>query len=42
MTVTGAPHRIHTHDDGTEEWMTFFEDPDGNTLALMASARAAG
>ncbi len=32
----GAPHRIHTHEDGTEEWMTFFEDPDGNTLALMA------
>jgi DNA-binding CsgD family transcriptional regulator/catechol 2,3-dioxygenase-like lactoylglutathione lyase family enzyme len=41
VTVTGAPHRIHTHDDGTEEWMTFFEDPDGNTLALMASVRAA-
>jgi len=39
VAVTGAPHRIHTHDDGTEEWMTFFEDPDGNTLALMASVR---
>ena len=33
---TGAPHRIHTHDDGSEEWMTFFEDGEGNTLALMA------
>lgn len=33
---TGAPHRIHTHDDGTEEWMTFFEDGEGNTLALMS------
>lgn len=32
----GAPHRIHTHDDGIEEWMTFFEDPDGNVLALMS------
>lgn len=32
----GAPHRIHTHDDGTEEWMTFFEDGEGNTLALMS------
>ena len=32
----GAPHRIHTHDDGTEEWMAFFADPDGNTLALMS------
>ena len=31
-----APHIIHTHDDGTEEWMTFFEDGEGNTLALMA------
>jgi DNA-binding CsgD family transcriptional regulator/predicted enzyme related to lactoylglutathione lyase len=38
---TGAPHRIHTHDDGTEEWMTFFEDGEGNTLALMSSVRAA-
>jgi DNA-binding CsgD family transcriptional regulator/predicted enzyme related to lactoylglutathione lyase len=33
---TGAPHLIHTHDDGTEEWMTFFEDGEGNTLALMS------
>jgi DNA-binding CsgD family transcriptional regulator/predicted enzyme related to lactoylglutathione lyase len=38
---TGAPHRIHTHDDGTEEWMTFFEDGEGNTLALMSSVRPA-
>ena len=38
---TGAPHRIHTHDDGTEEWMTFFEDGEGNTLALMSSVPAA-
>ena len=36
-TLQGAPHRIHTHDDGTEEWMAFFEDPDGNTLAFMAA-----
>jgi DNA-binding CsgD family transcriptional regulator/catechol 2,3-dioxygenase-like lactoylglutathione lyase family enzyme len=41
ISVTGAPHRIHTHDDGTEEWMAFFQDPDGNTLALMASVRPA-
>jgi DNA-binding CsgD family transcriptional regulator/predicted enzyme related to lactoylglutathione lyase len=33
---SGAPHRIHTHDDGTEEWMAFFEDGEGNTLALMS------
>jgi DNA-binding CsgD family transcriptional regulator/catechol 2,3-dioxygenase-like lactoylglutathione lyase family enzyme len=36
VTFQGAPHRIHTHDDGTEEWMAFFDDPEGNTLALMA------
>ena len=38
VTVQAAPHRIHTHDDGTEEWMAFFEDPDRNTLAFMATA----
>jgi len=38
----GAPHRIHTHDDGTEEWMAFFDDPDGNTLALMSRVPPAG
>jgi predicted enzyme related to lactoylglutathione lyase len=32
---SGAPHRIHTHDDGSEEWMTFFADGEGNTLSLM-------
>jgi predicted enzyme related to lactoylglutathione lyase len=36
----GAPHRIHTHDDGSEEWMSFFEDGEGNTLALMARVAA--
>ena len=33
---THAPHMIHRHADGTEEWMAFFEDPDGRPLALMA------
>jgi catechol 2,3-dioxygenase-like lactoylglutathione lyase family enzyme len=32
----GAPHMIHRHEDGTEEWMAFFEDVDGQLLALMA------
>jgi methylmalonyl-CoA/ethylmalonyl-CoA epimerase len=27
---------IHRHADGTEEWMCFFEDPDGRPLALMS------
>jgi len=40
---TGAPHVIYTDDvTGSEEWMTFFEDGEGNTLALMARAEAAG
>ena len=35
-----APHMIHRDDTGTfgaageEEWMAFFKDPGGNTLAL--------
>ncbi len=34
---TGAPHRIYTDEaTGTEEWMAFFEDGEGNTLALMS------
>jgi len=32
----GAPHLIHRHPDGTEEWMAFFDDVDGSLLALMA------
>ena len=32
----GAPHLIHRHEDGTEEWMAFFTDPEERTLALMA------
>jgi len=33
---TGAPHLIHTHDNGVEEWMAFFKDPEGRPLALLA------
>jgi len=36
-----APHRIHTHANGTEEWMGFFKDPDGRPLALMAQMKGA-
>lgn len=36
-----APHKIHTHADGTEEWMGFFKDPEGRTLALMAQVKGA-
>ena len=32
----GVPHMIHKHDDGVEEWMAFFDDGEGNTLALIS------
>ena len=31
-----APHMVHQHDDGVEEWMAFFNDPDGRPLAIMS------
>lgn len=34
--AVSAPHMIHTHEDGTEEWMAFFNDPDGQPLGLMS------
>lgn len=37
----GAPHLIHRHESGVEEWMAFFEDPDGHLLALMAQVPSA-
>lgn len=38
---THAPHMIHRHEDGTEEWMAFFQDDQGRPLALMTQVRAA-
>jgi DNA-binding CsgD family transcriptional regulator/catechol 2,3-dioxygenase-like lactoylglutathione lyase family enzyme len=32
----GAPHMIHRHPDGMEEWMAFFDDLDGELLAIMS------
>ena len=29
------PQLIFTHDSGVEEWMAFFADGEGNTLALL-------
>ena len=40
VSFTGPPHRIHTHADGTEEWMAFFIDLEGRPLALMAQVKA--
>jgi len=35
-----APHMIHRHADGTEEWMAFFKDNEGRPLALMTQVAA--
>ena len=35
-----APHMIHKHADGTEEWMAFFNDNEGRPLAIMSQAKA--
>jgi len=37
---THAPHLVHRHGDGTEEWMAFFKDPDGRPLAIMSQITA--
>jgi hypothetical protein len=29
------PHKIHQHQDGSEEWMAFFTDLEGRPLGLM-------
>ncbi len=39
-TFVNAPHMVHRHEDGTEEWMAFFNDPDERPLAIMASVEA--
>jgi DNA-binding CsgD family transcriptional regulator/catechol 2,3-dioxygenase-like lactoylglutathione lyase family enzyme len=36
---TNAPHLIHRHPDGTEEWMAFFNDPEGRPLAIMSQVK---
>jgi DNA-binding CsgD family transcriptional regulator/catechol 2,3-dioxygenase-like lactoylglutathione lyase family enzyme len=35
-----APHLIHRHEDGTEEWMAAFEDTEGRILELMTQVRS--
>jgi hypothetical protein len=35
-----APHLIHRHEDGTEEWMAAFQDNEGRPLQLMSQVRA--
>jgi DNA-binding CsgD family transcriptional regulator/catechol 2,3-dioxygenase-like lactoylglutathione lyase family enzyme len=36
-----APHLIHRHADGTEEWMAFFADNEGRPLGIMCQVPAA-
>lgn len=36
--LINAPRMIHRHEDGKEEWMAFFNDPDGRPLAIMSVA----
>ena len=40
VSFTNAPHMVHRHEDGTEEWMAFFEDDDHRPLALMTQVRS--
>ena len=35
-----APHMIHRHADGTQEWMAIFEDPEARALAIMQQVPA--
>ena len=39
VTFTGAPHMIFRHPDGTEEWLTFFQDPGGGLLSLISQKK---
>jgi len=34
-----APHLIHRHADGIEEWMAHFHDPEGRPLAIMSQVK---
>lgn len=38
VVFVSAPHMIHRHENGVEEWMAFFNDPQGRPLAIMAQA----
>ena len=39
VAFTDAPHLIHRHGDGAEEWMAFFKDNDGRPLAIMCQIK---
>ena len=35
------PRMIHRHENGVEEWMAFFNDPEGRPLGIMAQVTPA-
>ena len=37
-----APHMIHRHPDGTEEWLAFLNDNEGRPLAISAQVKTPG
>jgi DNA-binding CsgD family transcriptional regulator/catechol 2,3-dioxygenase-like lactoylglutathione lyase family enzyme len=39
VVFNGAPHMIYKHPDGTEEWLTFFDDPGGGILSLISQVK---
>jgi len=42
IAFVNAPHMIHRHGDGTEEWMAFFNDLEDRPLAIMSQTPPAG
>ena len=40
--ISNQPNLIHTHEDGTEEWMAFLLDPEGRPLGLMSTVKESG
>jgi DNA-binding CsgD family transcriptional regulator/catechol 2,3-dioxygenase-like lactoylglutathione lyase family enzyme len=34
-----APHMVHRHADGTEEWLSMLKDPEGRPIGIMAQAK---
>jgi catechol 2,3-dioxygenase-like lactoylglutathione lyase family enzyme len=39
LEFTAAPHMVHRHGDGSEEWLAAFDDNEGRPLAIMALVR---
>jgi len=36
VALSAAPHLIHRHADGSEEWLAHFNDPEGRPLGLLS------